>query len=451
MVMLSLSSVMLSRWPRAITGFFCLAVVVYGAIASPQEAQAVASAEAIRTCRSCIERCTSTPGGAPSSEATCFETCALPAQERACAGVTSVEANVRDAGASTATPPAGGARAPSTGATVTEGSCQFNCQPPAATASPQVCVADTDCMAPCQRICGSSFAAGQGQCVTTGPAAVKCSTIAGSPDKQCVFVCSITSSPPRTCNPQGTDALAPARVCGSFCETACQTATGQPAAGGTAGHFCSNASTCLASGSGTPAAGAGTSAPSTQAVGGRSGGTMLQNPLPGISSIADLVGRIIKGILGIIGSLGLLMFVYGGVRWIVSAGEPKEITAARGIVRNATIGLFLIFFAYTLSGLVLGLVDDVAGSATGGNANTQSTTPSVPALATCVQTAVTAGRITQNDARDRTTASWTCRETTEAERAADSTVCVRNGCPRNNATTLCCAPPVPPPPPSAGI
>lgn len=446
-----------SSWTKAVTGFLGLSALLFGLTIQPQ----VAKADPLATCVQTAVTARTITAEAAGTRTNASWACrtATPAEladtsdtarciRGGCSGGGSnlccAPAAPTDATPSTAAPGTTPTPTPGVPGSASEGSCQFNCTPPIAV---QTCTVDSDCTATCQGICERSFTGGS--CVTTGAAAAKCAIVTGQPERQCVFTCSITPTTPRTCNPRGTDAQAPATVCGNFCETSCQEASRQPATGA-APHFCQNTTVCLANGSTggatTPAAGGGATT-----IGAGTGGQNLVNPLPGITSIADLVGRIIKGILGVVGSLALLMFVYGGVRWIVSAGEPKEITAAQHIIRNATIGLFLIFFAYTLSGLVLGLVDDVAGSATAPAATNGQTTPSAsgPTLATCVQTAVTAGRITQNDARDRTNASWACRETTAEERAEGSTTCVRNGCPRNNATTLCCPPAVPPPAPAA--
>jgi hypothetical protein len=53
-------------------------------------------------------------------------------------------------------------------------------------------------------------------------------------------------------------------------------------------------------------------------------------------------------LLGIVGSLALLMFVYGGLTWLTSGGEPDKITAGKKILINSAVGLAITFFAYVI-------------------------------------------------------------------------------------------------------
>lgn len=51
-------------------------------------------------------------------------------------------------------------------------------------------------------------------------------------------------------------------------------------------------------------------------------------------------------ILGISGSLALLMFLYGGFLWITSAGNEKKVQEGKDTITKAVIGLAIIFGAY---------------------------------------------------------------------------------------------------------
>lgn len=53
-------------------------------------------------------------------------------------------------------------------------------------------------------------------------------------------------------------------------------------------------------------------------------------------------------ILGISGTFALLMFVYGGFMWVSSGGSQERITKGKTIVRNAVVGLIIIFVSYGL-------------------------------------------------------------------------------------------------------
>lgn len=54
-----------------------------------------------------------------------------------------------------------------------------------------------------------------------------------------------------------------------------------------------------------------------------------------------------------IGSIIALFFVvYGGIKWITSGGDPKDLEDAREMIIYAAVGLAVMFFSY---GIVIGL------------------------------------------------------------------------------------------------
>ncbi|MCX6744580.1 MAG: pilin [Candidatus Parcubacteria bacterium] len=71
----------------------------------------------------------------------------------------------------------------------------------------------------------------------------------------------------------------------------------------------------------------------------------------GDCSLCDILQTAInagKVILGIIGSLVLLMFVYGGFTWLISSGNEANIKKGKDILVNAVVGLAIIFSAYLI-------------------------------------------------------------------------------------------------------
>lgn len=78
----------------------------------------------------------------------------------------------------------------------------------------------------------------------------------------------------------------------------------------------------------------------------------LVNPLSE-TSVPKLVSRIINIALSLVGSLALLMFVYGGYTWLTSGGSADRIKQGRDIMVWATIGIILVFASYALVRFVL--------------------------------------------------------------------------------------------------
>lgn len=89
----------------------------------------------------------------------------------------------------------------------------------------------------------------------------------------------------------------------------------------------------IASGSGNP--------------GGSSATISLDNPI-GIEDPRQLLGVIINAVLGIVGSLALVVFIVGGITWMVSGGSPDKIAKGKNMLIWATLGLAIIFLSYVV-------------------------------------------------------------------------------------------------------
>ncbi|HWR00206.1 MAG TPA: pilin [Candidatus Methylomirabilis sp.] len=92
----------------------------------------------------------------------------------------------------------------------------------------------------------------------------------------------------------------------------------------------------------------------------------LPDPLSGLN-FPKLLGNIIRTFSGIVGAIALLMFVYGGIMWILSGGSPDKVKSAQKILVNASIGLVLIFGAYTfVSSILDAIIAAPPGTTAGG-------------------------------------------------------------------------------------
>ncbi|MFA5230676.1 MAG: pilin [Candidatus Paceibacterota bacterium] len=87
-----------------------------------------------------------------------------------------------------------------------------------------------------------------------------------------------------------------------------------------------------------------------------SGTVQLNNPLTGSPTNTDiptLLGKVINSIMSVIGSLALVMFIYGGIIWMLSAGNQEQVTKGKNILIWAAVGIVIIFSSYALVKLVL--------------------------------------------------------------------------------------------------
>lgn len=79
-----------------------------------------------------------------------------------------------------------------------------------------------------------------------------------------------------------------------------------------------------------------------------SGGSSFPNPLKLADSPQYLIGKIIDFILGIVGSIALLTFIYGGFKMMIARGNPKEVQEGMDAIKWSAVGLIVIFFSYAM-------------------------------------------------------------------------------------------------------
>jgi len=74
----------------------------------------------------------------------------------------------------------------------------------------------------------------------------------------------------------------------------------------------------------------------------------LKNPLGSTDTPQEFIGQLISAVLGIVGSIALAMFIYGGFTWMTSAGNSEAVSKGKNIVIYAVLGLVIIFTSYAL-------------------------------------------------------------------------------------------------------
>lgn len=96
-------------------------------------------------------------------------------------------------------------------------------------------------------------------------------------------------------------------------------------------------------------------------------GDSCQCRAQGICSLAEitqLAVNIIMLILGISGSIALLMFVYGGFNWVFAQGRSEFIQIGKDTMKHAIIGLAIIFGAYSMINFVIAILGGITPGAT---------------------------------------------------------------------------------------
>lgn len=76
------------------------------------------------------------------------------------------------------------------------------------------------------------------------------------------------------------------------------------------------------------------------------------NPL-GTSKTDVIIGRVVKTGIGIIGSIALVMFIYGGLLWMTGRGNAEKTKSALQTMLWAALGVIVILGSYGLVDFVL--------------------------------------------------------------------------------------------------
>lgn len=76
----------------------------------------------------------------------------------------------------------------------------------------------------------------------------------------------------------------------------------------------------------------------------------------GLCDFLGLANQIAKYLLSIIGALAFLMFIYGGISFIIASGSSEKIESAKKILINAVIGIAIVLLAWEIVNVVIGLV-----------------------------------------------------------------------------------------------
>lgn len=76
---------------------------------------------------------------------------------------------------------------------------------------------------------------------------------------------------------------------------------------------------------------------------GTADGTTLQGRIKTITNV----------MLYIIGALSVVMIIFGGIKYVVSAGDSSKVTSAKNTIMYAVIGLVVAILAYAIVNFVI--------------------------------------------------------------------------------------------------
>lgn len=77
---------------------------------------------------------------------------------------------------------------------------------------------------------------------------------------------------------------------------------------------------------------------------------------------AAIIPRAINLMLFIVGILAIVMLIFGGIRYVVSGGDPSKVKDAKNTILYAIIGLVVAILGYALVSWVISVVGSSGGS-----------------------------------------------------------------------------------------
>lgn len=96
------------------------------------------------------------------------------------------------------------------------------------------------------------------------------------------------------------------------------------------------------------------------AAGGGGASTVLVNPIggttqnpSGTSDVPHILGNVLRALFGVLGSIALLMFIYGGFLWLTSGGAAEKIQKGKETMVWAILGIAIIFASFAIVSFVI--------------------------------------------------------------------------------------------------
>ncbi|MBI4457697.1 hypothetical protein HY633_01910 [Candidatus Uhrbacteria bacterium] len=68
--------------------------------------------------------------------------------------------------------------------------------------------------------------------------------------------------------------------------------------------------------------------------------------------VAATVGSLIGGLLGFVGVIFLVLMVYAGFLYMTAQGNEDQVEKAKTLIKNAIIGIVIVFLAYAITTFV---------------------------------------------------------------------------------------------------
>ncbi len=83
----------------------------------------------------------------------------------------------------------------------------------------------------------------------------------------------------------------------------------------------------------------------------------------GTKDLREGIMNVVNVLLGFLGIIAIIIILWGGFRWLTSAGNEEKVGEAKKIITAGIIGLIIIFISYALAAFVINQLITATGAA----------------------------------------------------------------------------------------
>ncbi len=85
----------------------------------------------------------------------------------------------------------------------------------------------------------------------------------------------------------------------------------------------------------------------------------------------ELIGNIINILLGFVGIIFFIQIFWAGIKWMTAAGNEEIIKESKNTIKNATIGIVVVFSAFVITNFTLSQIENITNGQTTNENQTQ--------------------------------------------------------------------------------
>ncbi len=76
----------------------------------------------------------------------------------------------------------------------------------------------------------------------------------------------------------------------------------------------------------------------------------------------EMVGSVIKVMLGFLGIIAVIIILYGGFKWMTAAGNEENVSSAKKIITAGIIGLIIVLMAFGIAQFIIEGLHNATGA-----------------------------------------------------------------------------------------